>query len=104
MASPSTETIKVATEALRKEAGTWDTESAEMSKIGPKAEGLRLTRIEAGLFQVIFDTYGQVIDQVIARSNEGTQRMTDVGSTLRTVANIYDQEESAHEHRIKKVY
>jgi hypothetical protein len=104
MAPPSTQTIKVATNALREEAGTWDTESARMGEIGAKADGLRLTRTEAGLFQVIFDAYGQVLDQIIARSNEGAQRMTDVGNTLRSVANTYDEEEAAHEHKIKNLY
>jgi hypothetical protein len=104
VAPPSTENIKVATNSLRQEAGTWDSESAAMGSIPPKAENLRLTRIEAGLFQVIFDAYGQLIDQVIARSTEGTQQMTDIGKTLRSVANIYDEEEAAHEHRIKNLY
>jgi hypothetical protein len=104
MAPPTAEQVKVATDALRKEAGVWDTESGEMGKIGPKAEGLRLTRIEAGLFQVIFDTYGTVIDQVIARAGEGTKQMTDVGKTLRSVADIYDQEETAKVHKLKNLY
>jgi hypothetical protein len=104
MAPPTAEQVKVATEALRKEAGVWDTESGEMAKIGPKAEGLRLTRIEAGLFQVIFDTYGTVIDQVIARAGEGTTQMADVGKTLRSVADIYEQEEAAKVHKLTNLY
>jgi hypothetical protein len=104
MAPPDAQGIKVATNSLRAEAGTWDTESAEMGKISPKAEGLRLNRVEAGLFQVIFDTYGQVIDQVIARSNEGKAAMVAVGDTLRNVANIYDEEEASNQHKIRNVY
>jgi hypothetical protein len=30
--------------------------------------------------------------------------MTDVGNTLRSVANTYDEEEAAHEHQIKNLY
>ncbi|WP_217281735.1 hypothetical protein [Kibdelosporangium persicum] len=96
--------MKVATEALRKEAGVWDHEADETGTIPTKAEGLRLNRIEAGLFQVIFDTYGQVIDQVIARTNEGKKQMTEVANTLRSVADTYEQEEAANVHKLKNIY
>lgn len=104
MAPPTAQQIKTATDALRNEAGVWDKESGEMGKIGPKAEGLRLDRVEAGLFQVIFDAYKQVLDQVIARSNEGKTQMTDIGKTLRSVADTYDQEEAANVHKLKNIY
>ncbi|MGQ0839137.1 hypothetical protein [Actinokineospora sp.] len=104
MSTPTADQIKVAIEALRADAKYWDTESTAMGTIGPKAEGLRLTRIEAGLFQVIFDAYADVLDQVIARSNEGRDRMTEVGTTLRTVADTYEQEEAANVHKLENIY
>ncbi|MEV4319258.1 hypothetical protein [Actinocrispum sp. NPDC049592] len=104
MAPPTAEQVKVATEALRKEAGVWDEESAEMTKIADKADGLRLTRIEAGVFQVIFDAYGLAIDQIIARSHEGSERMSEVGRTLRSVADTYESEETAKVHKLKNIY
>lgn len=104
MAPPTSEQITVATRALRTEAGVWDEESAEMAGIGPKGEGLRLNRVEAGLFQVVFDAYGQVIDQVIARSNEGAERMSEIATTLRSVADTYDREEAANTHQLKNIY
>lgn len=104
MPPPTADQIRVATEALRTEAGVWDTQAAQMNRIGPTAEGLRLNRIEAGLFQVIFDTYGQVIEQVIGRANEGGQRMTEIATTLRSVADTYDREEAANTHMLNNVY
>lgn len=104
MTPPTPQQVKVATDALRKEAGVWDTESAEMGKIAPKAEGLRFNRIEAALFQVIFDTYSKVIDQVIARASEGTTQMAEIGKTLRSVADTYDQEDASNEHKLKNIY
>lgn len=104
MAPPTAEQIRVATEALRTEAGVWDGQAAQMNQIGPKAEGLRLNRIEAGLFQVIFDTYANVIEQVIARSNEGGQRMTEIAGTLRQIADVYDREEADNTHMLNSVY
>lgn len=104
MAPPTSDQITVATTALRTEAGTWDELSIEIGKIPAKAEELRLTRIEAGLFQVIFDAYDDVVDQVIARTNEGKKQMTEIGSTLRSVADTYDSEEAAGEHRLRNLY
>ena len=104
MPPPTAEQIRVATEALRTEAGVWDTQAAQVNRIGPTADGLRLNRIEAGLFQVIFDTYQQVIDQVIARADEGAARMREIATTLRDVADTYDREEASNTHRLNNIY
>lgn len=104
MAPPTSDQITVATSALRTEAGTWDELSTEIGKIPGMAEGLRLTRIEAGLFQVIFDAYDKVVDQVVARTNEGKTEMTAIATTLRSVADTYDSEETAGEHRLRNLY
>lgn len=104
MAPPTTDQITVAIQALRTEAGVWDTQAGAMSDIKSKTEGLQLTRLEAGLFQVIFDTYGQVIDQVIARSGEGNTEMLDIGTTLRAVADTYEQEEAQNVHNLNNIY
>lgn len=104
MAPPTADQVQVAIQALRHEASVWDHEAEATGSVPAKAEGLRLNRIEAGLFQVIFDTYGQVIDQVIARTNEGRQQMTDIANTLRSVADTYEQEEAANVHKLKNIY
>lgn len=103
MAQPGNGQIDVITDALRKDAHIWDGEATETGKIHPKAEELRLNRIEAGLFQVIFDTYGDVIDQVIARSSEGQQRMTEIGSTLRAVADTYDRIDADNAQNLQNI-
>ncbi len=104
MAPPTADQVTVATEALRTEAGVWDTQAGSMSDIQSKVEGLRLNRVEAGLFQIIFDTYGQVIDQVITRSGEGNKEMLDIGTTLRAVADTYEQEEANNVHKLNNIY
>ena len=102
--TPSREEIEVATGALRREARIWEDQAEEMAEIVPRAEALRLSRIEAGLFQVVFDAYGQAADQIIARSSEGRKCMADIGSTLRRVADTYDREEAANVHRTEHIY
>ncbi|MGH3811575.1 MAG: hypothetical protein ACRDUV_03830 [Pseudonocardiaceae bacterium] len=104
MTPPSNAQIKVATDALRTEAAIWDQQSNELDKIISHAGGLRLERIEAGIFQVIFDAYTSVVDQVTARSGEGRQRMADVAGTLHQVADTYDGEDAANLHLLKNLY
>jgi hypothetical protein len=104
MAPPSEQSMKVATNSLRHEAGTWDQESGQLGKVVSKADALRLDRIEAGLFQVIVGAYRGVIDQVTARSKEGQRRMTEIGNTLHQVANTYDREERENLHHLKNLY
>ncbi|MGH4008864.1 MAG: hypothetical protein ACRDTH_12030 [Pseudonocardiaceae bacterium] len=104
MAPPSKAQVKVATDALRTEAGIWDQQSRELDKIVGQADGLRLERIEAGIFQIIFDAYTSVVDQVTARSGEGSQRMAEVANTLHQVADTYDDEEAANLHLVKNLY
>lgn len=104
MEPPSKAQIKVATDALRTEAGIWDQQSSELDKIASQADGLRLERVEAGIFQVIFDAYASVIDQVTARSGEGRQRMADVAGTLHQIADTYDEEDTANLHLLKNLY
>ena len=104
MAPPSKAQIKVATDALRAEAAIWDQQSSELGKIVSQANDLRLDRAEAGIFQIIFDAYSSVVDQVTARSGEGQQRMADVADTLHQVADTYDEEDAANLHLLKNLY
>ena len=104
MAPPSKDHVRVATDALRAEASIWDQQSSALGKIVGQANGLRLERVEAGIFQIIFDTYSSVVDQVTARCGEGQQRMSDVANTLHQVADTYDEEDAANLHLLKNLY
>ncbi|MCO1578603.1 hypothetical protein M8C13_22880 [Crossiella sp. SN42] len=104
MAPPTADHIRAATAALRNEAGVWDAQAGELGKIASMAEAMRLNRIQAGVFQLVFDTYTDVIDQVVGRSTEGVERIGEVANTLRQVANTYEQEEAANLHKIKGLY
>jgi hypothetical protein len=101
---PTTQELQVATKALRSEAGVWDTQSTTMGEIATKATDLRLSRIEAGIFQLIVGPYDAAADQVTHRCEEGKQRMTEVADTLRQVADTYDAEEARNEHKFRNLY
>lgn len=104
MGVPTPDQIHVATDALRTEAGVWDIQAAALAGIQPKVEALSLTRVQAGIFQVVFNAYGEVLRQVTGRTSEGTQRMWEVAATLRQVAGTYDREEATHVHAFKRIY
>ncbi len=104
MTHPAPREVKVATDALRTEAGEWDRQSAALAAVAAKVAGMELGRVEAGLFQLIVSPYNQVVDAVQARCREGATAMTEVATTLRRVADTYDAEDRANEHRIRNVY
>jgi hypothetical protein len=101
---PSREQVTVATGALRTEAGEWDTQSTEMGNLSTKVAGMEFGRLEAGLFQMMVGPYNDVIHGVAARCAEGATAMRQIASTLRSVADTYEAEDKAAEHRIRNVY
>src|SRR5690349_11579844 len=101
---PSREQVSVATNALRNEASEWDTQSALLGTQSVKAADMEFGRLEAGLFQLMVGPYNDVIHAVAARCREGAAAMTEMADTLRGVADAYDAEDKASEHRIRNVY
>jgi hypothetical protein len=104
MTQPSGGQITAATNALRKEAKVWAHQGQQIGTIPPVAEKLRLSRLEAGIFQIIVSAYNDVVDKVAARCREGEQHMAQIATTLVNVADIYDEEERRNEHRTRKLY
>jgi len=104
MPPPSREQVTVATNVLRTEAGEWDRQSAAMSAIASKVAGMELGRVEAGLFQLIVSPYNQLVEHVEQRCREGEAAMTEIATTLRKVADTYDEEDRNNAHRFMKLY
>lgn len=104
MPPPGREEVAVDTAALRAEGNVWLEQSDRLEAITHKADGLRMTRLEAGVFQVLVSAYDDAVDQVTARCREGRARMSEVGETLRQVADVYDDEDRKVEHRFRDIY
>lgn len=102
--TPNKKQIEVAIDELKNEAGVWEAQSEEIANIATTAEGLRLTRLEAGMFQLIVDPYDSVIDQVIGRCGEGKDQMQAIGDSLRAAAKTYAEEEQENIHAFKNLY
>lgn len=101
MADPD---IDVITKELRNEARMWDEQAQKMGNAHHAVEGMRLTRIEAGLFQVIFTAYHDAINHISQRSREGQQCMGDIADALRENAKIYDRGEDEVTHSVTGAY
>ena len=95
--------VKVATDALRTEAGVWDQQSAQMGTVATTVDGLRFKRIQAGVFQLIVGPYGDVVEQIHGRCQEAVPRMKEIADTLRQVANTYEAEEISGAHRLRNL-
>ena len=104
MSHPSAEEVRVATDALRAEAGQWEHQSGVISGLAGTVQGMELGRVEAGLFQLIVSPYNDVVNTVRARCQEGRTAMTQVAATLRRVAAVYEEEDRDNAHRIRGVY
>lgn len=104
MTSPTPQELQVATDALRTEARVWQAQSAQLQAICGKARNMQLGRIEAGVFQLIVGPYNELVNTVTARCDEGVTAMADIGANLRNVAQIYEDEDAAGEHRMRNLY
>ena len=98
--SPSAGEIRVATGALEKEAGKWDAERPGLESISGALAGMQLTRVEAGLFQIMFDAHEACRSQVEQRATEGSAEFHGIAGTLRHVAKVYRAEDDDRAHEI----
>jgi hypothetical protein len=103
-AAPSKHAIQVAVEALCTEANMWLHQSDQVQAIAHRADGERLGRLEAGIFQLMVSAYNATADQVTARCREGHQRMADIAAALRQVADTYADEEARNVHQFTNIY
>jgi uncharacterized protein YukE len=104
MTTPSSGQVTVATQALRTEADLWDEQGHELQALLSKVNDLTFGRLEAGVFQAIVGPYNDVVHQVADRTREGVHTMGDISTTLRQVADVYDAEDAAGEHRLRGLY
>jgi uncharacterized protein YukE len=102
--TPSKAEIHVATDTLRAEAGKWQQESQRLGNITQQVQAQDVTRLEAGIFQVVVDGYQQVVHAVATRCQEGQQRTAEIADTLRKAADTYDTEEAKNDHMIRNLY
>lgn len=97
-------TLKTVTDALRNDARMWDRQAETMKTLNATIEGLRLTRLEAGIFQVLFSAYDDAVTKFADRCNEGHQRMGEIADALVKNATAYDNREADTTASIEGAY
>ncbi len=91
--------IDLVLQELRREAGTWDEQSETLADVARTAQSLHLSALQAGIFLVMHEAYGDTVEHVAARCREGAARTAEIASALRANAQAYerrDDEVSAH--------
>jgi len=83
--------LEVVTSELRREATTWDDQSAAIGQVGAHVEALRLTYVTAGIFAPIVANYEGAVNQISGRCAEGSTNMAAIAAALRLNADSYDR-------------
>ncbi|MGW8551415.1 type VII secretion target [Streptomyces tubercidicus] len=96
--------IKVVTDVLRSEARMWDEQSDALGKLHHAVEGLRVSRLEAGIFQVVFSAYETAVDEISDRCKEGQQRTQEIADALIKSATAYDNQEEETKAHVEGTY
>ncbi|PVG84787.1 hypothetical protein DDE18_04125 [Nocardioides gansuensis] len=81
--------MRIAANALSKEAEQWDNEAPKLTVIEQTLAGMTLTRVEAGIFQIMFGAYEACRAQVEDRAREGATEFTKMADTLRDIEKAY---------------
>ena len=97
-------TLKTVTDALRNDARMWDRQADTMQTLHSTIEGLRLTRLEAGIFQILFSAYDDAVTKFADRCSEGHQRMGEIADALVKNATAYDNREAETTASIEGAY
>ncbi|MFF9477462.1 type VII secretion target [Streptomyces sp. NPDC014733] len=97
-------TLKTVTDALRSEAHMWDRQAETMTSLHGTIEGLRMSRLQAGIFQIFFSAYENAVNQLSSRCEEGGARMGEIADALVRNATAYDNREADTTASIEGAY
>jgi hypothetical protein len=89
MDEPTADEMRIASGALEKEATKWDNEAPTLTSIATTLAGLEMSRIEAGLFQIMFGPYEQCRATVEDRAREGAAEFATMADTLTSLSKAY---------------
>ncbi|MBE6482638.1 MAG: hypothetical protein E7Z94_09785 [Actinomyces ruminicola] len=86
--------LRVCTDAINKEADLWEDQSVETVGVSNAAVMLRMSRLQAGIFQVIVSANDDVCDLVSNACLHGSQEMDAVAVALRENSRAYQEQEA----------
>ena len=100
--TPPGELLVIAT-SLGHAAGIWNQQAAALQSASARVSDMSLSRVEAGVFQIIIGPYDAVVAQVSARCAEGSHIMRDIASALELSAYKYEQAEETTVATVRRV-
>ncbi|MGQ4599240.1 hypothetical protein [Nocardia sp. R6R-6] len=88
------EDLTVQADHLRGAAKAWsDTVRNELLNGSRRIDGLKFSRLQAGIFQLPWDRYINTANYIQARLIEGAEQADRMGGALHTAANAYEQQD-----------
>ena len=96
--------LQVTTGAIKKDADLLAKEASVGTSVASAATGLRMSRLQAGIFQIIVDTNNDVCDFVNSAGTRGAQQMQAAAAALRENARAYEKTEAEVVASVPKGY
>ncbi len=97
MTAPNTAGFAVETVKLLDEAKLWEEQALQMQEIAKKIDALRFK--DSGMHVLYVPGYHDLLSALMARSNEGGDRMGEIRDTLGHIATLYESTEERHSHQ-----
>lgn len=82
--------LKVTVKAIKKDADLWEKKSSVGTSVATASTNLRMSRLQAGVFQMIVNTHNEVCDFVNAAGTRASQQMKAAATALRENARAYE--------------
>jgi hypothetical protein len=86
-------TVVVSLEHMRAAAASWQVAGDHLRAASGMADGLKISRMEAGIFQAAWDAYTEAATYIVARLNEGSAEAASIGTVLCESADTYERED-----------
>jgi hypothetical protein len=90
-------------EHMRAAAAAWDVAGNHLRVASGMADGLKFSRVEAGIFQVAWERYTEAAAYIGERLNEGSAEAASIGTVLRESADTYEREDGAGAHALNGI-
>lgn len=100
---PTDEEMRIASGALEKEATKWDAEAPRLTSVATTLSGMEMSRVEAGLFQIMFNAFETCRSTVEDRAREGAKEFTTMADTLVELSKAYRDTDAARADAVARL-
>ncbi|WP_225725340.1 MULTISPECIES: hypothetical protein [unclassified Nocardia] len=98
-----TEEFKVEVQLLENVARAWDrTVQYDLSEAAVSIDTLKFSRIEFGIFQLVWQRYTETAQYIQDRLREGSQSAAEMATALNKVAAVFEQQDQDRASGLKQ--